>query len=143
MIDARTHFTLPPISGNQNHMHLYQSGTMGNDGKMCDLKLSVVKYEGGHDDQVDKEEQVVCVFCLCEVNEGDKIREIKCHHVFHLACLDKWLDSWGDTCPLCRVSLSTTMMKKKKIEDDDIERDENESRSSVFLMSRVPSSWWI
>lgn len=67
------------------------------------LELSVVTYEGGHD-QVDRKKQEVCVFCLCEVIIGDEITEIKCHHVFHSPCLDKWLELWGDTCPLCRVS---------------------------------------
>jgi E3 ubiquitin-protein ligase RHA2 len=43
-----------------------------------------------------------CSVCLCEFEEGDKIRHLKCKHTFHKDCLDKWLKDYVATCPLCR-----------------------------------------
>ncbi|CAJ2667782.1 unnamed protein product [Trifolium pratense] len=43
-----------------------------------------------------------CSVCLCEFEEGVKIRKLKCNHTFHKDCLDKWLKDYVATCPLCR-----------------------------------------
>ena len=39
-----------------------------------------------------------CVFCLSAVSDGEVVREMRCRHVFHLACLVRP----RATCPLCR-----------------------------------------
>ncbi|KAG2568157.1 putative RING-H2 finger protein ATL62 [Panicum virgatum] len=47
-----------------------------------------------------------CSICLSEYKEKDILRIIPtCHHNFHLACLDLWLQK-QTTCPICRVSLN-------------------------------------
>lgn len=43
-----------------------------------------------------------CSVCLCEFEEGEKVRRLKCKHTFHKDCLDKWLQDYFATCPLCR-----------------------------------------
>ncbi|KAF8036275.1 hypothetical protein BT93_C2100 [Corymbia citriodora subsp. variegata] len=44
-----------------------------------------------------------CAVCLCEIGAGEEVRELKCcDHVFHRACLDRWLGYKNATCPLCR-----------------------------------------
>ncbi|KAL9332677.1 hypothetical protein ACSQ67_002287 [Phaseolus vulgaris] len=43
-----------------------------------------------------------CRVCLCELEEGEKVRKLQCHHMFHRDCLDKWLQQYWATCPLCR-----------------------------------------
>ncbi|XP_059644899.1 E3 ubiquitin-protein ligase RHA2A-like [Cornus florida] len=48
---------------------------------------------------------VECAVCLCEIEEGDEIRELKCAHLFHRVCLDRWVEYRHITCPLCRDSL--------------------------------------
>ncbi|OEL36623.1 hypothetical protein BAE44_0002359 [Dichanthelium oligosanthes] len=46
-----------------------------------------------------------CSICLGEYKEREILRIIPtCHHNFHLACLDLWLQKQA-TCPICRVSL--------------------------------------
>ncbi|KAJ9554073.1 hypothetical protein OSB04_018118 [Centaurea solstitialis] len=50
-------------------------------------------------------EQVECVVCLSTIGEDDEIRELRCGHLFHEACLDRWLEFRNRTCPLCRDSL--------------------------------------
>ncbi|XP_058106743.1 brassinosteroid-responsive RING protein 1-like [Magnolia sinica] len=47
-----------------------------------------------------------CVICLCEFEEEDEIRRLRhCEHVFHVSCLDRWMDCDQKTCPLCRSHL--------------------------------------
>ncbi|KAJ1394143.1 Zinc finger, RING-type [Sesbania bispinosa] len=52
-----------------------------------------------------KAEQVECTVCLSEFEEGDKVRKLKCKHMFHRDCLDKWLQEYWATCPLCRIQV--------------------------------------
>ncbi|XP_011008959.1 PREDICTED: E3 ubiquitin-protein ligase RNF126-like [Populus euphratica] len=47
-----------------------------------------------------------CAVCLDDVEEGEEIRELRCGHIFHRACLYRWLDFRPSTCPLCRGSLA-------------------------------------
>ncbi|PQM37735.1 hypothetical protein Pyn_22627 [Prunus yedoensis var. nudiflora] len=50
-------------------------------------------------------EATECSVCLSEFEEGDKIRELKCKHTFHQDCLDRWLQQYWATCPLCRTKV--------------------------------------
>ncbi|KAK6938195.1 Zinc finger, RING-type [Dillenia turbinata] len=43
-----------------------------------------------------------CAICLLKLEEGDRLREIQCKHVFHKDCLGSWLQHHLATCPLCR-----------------------------------------
>lgn len=48
------------------------------------------------------EEAEECRVCLCEVEEGEEISDLRCNHLFHKVCLDAWIGSGHATCPLCR-----------------------------------------
>ncbi|KAJ8769576.1 hypothetical protein K2173_005179 [Erythroxylum novogranatense] len=43
-----------------------------------------------------------CAVCLSEFCDGESVRKLRCQHVFHKDCLDKWLQQCLATCPLCR-----------------------------------------
>ncbi|KAL1551206.1 RING-type E3 ubiquitin transferase [Salvia divinorum] len=43
-----------------------------------------------------------CAVCLCGIEGGDEVRELRCNHAFHKVCLDRWLGYGHVTCPLCR-----------------------------------------
>ncbi|XP_068638390.1 probable E3 ubiquitin-protein ligase XERICO [Aristolochia californica] len=60
-------------------------------------KCPAVRYKKGSTAAVAE-----CAVCLCDVEEGDEVRELQCRHVYHRKCLDKWLEHSGVTCPLCR-----------------------------------------
>ncbi|KAK7857145.1 e3 ubiquitin-protein ligase rha2b [Quercus suber] len=50
-------------------------------------------------------EEVQCAVCLSKIGEGEEIRQLRCDHLFHRVCLDRWLGYKRLTCPLCRGSL--------------------------------------
>ncbi|KAI3803615.1 hypothetical protein L1987_31772 [Smallanthus sonchifolius] len=43
-----------------------------------------------------------CSVCLIEFKPDAEINHLSCGHVFHTSCLEKWLNYWNITCPLCR-----------------------------------------
>ncbi|KAL2493625.1 putative E3 ubiquitin-protein ligase [Forsythia ovata] len=43
-----------------------------------------------------------CSVCLTEFKPNQEINHLSCGHVFHKLCLEKWLNYWNVTCPLCR-----------------------------------------
>jgi len=59
-----------------------------------------------------------CSICMDEVNVGDEVTELPCHHWFHQQCVGMWLGE-HDTCPHCR----------KRIMDHS-KQDENTTSSS-------------
>ncbi|BAT74754.1 probable E3 ubiquitin-protein ligase XERICO [Vigna umbellata] len=46
-----------------------------------------------------------CSVCLTQFEPESEINRLSCGHLFHKACLEKWLDYWNITCPLCRTPL--------------------------------------
>ncbi|RAL39339.1 hypothetical protein DM860_002872 [Cuscuta australis] len=55
-----------------------------------------------------------CCVCLAEFKPDAEINLLSCGHVFHLLCLEKWVKSWGVTCPLCRNSVMTLHQQDDK-----------------------------
>ncbi|XP_010027694.1 RING-H2 finger protein ATL78 [Eucalyptus grandis] len=52
-----------------------------------------------------------CIICLSEYAINDQVRILpKCHHGFHVRCIDKWLNSHS-SCPTCRHCLIETCQK--------------------------------
>ena len=52
--------------------------------------------------RTDAEEQPTCAICLCELDDGDMIKELRCKHIFHSECIDPWLINERAICPVCR-----------------------------------------
>ncbi|KAM0917219.1 hypothetical protein ACQ4PT_009651 [Festuca glaucescens] len=43
-----------------------------------------------------------CAICLTEFAQGERVRVLpRCHHGFHVRCIDRWLSA-RQTCPTCR-----------------------------------------
>ncbi|KAK1316292.1 putative E3 ubiquitin-protein ligase RHA2B [Acorus calamus] len=52
---------------------------------------------------VQPHEPVECVVCLCEMAQADEVGGLRCGHVFHRICLERWLEHrWRSSCPLCK-----------------------------------------
>ncbi|CAH9117825.1 unnamed protein product [Cuscuta epithymum] len=62
------------------------------------LEVGVRQFEGGPEGGGSME----CAVCLCKMEQGEEVRDLKCEHVFHRVCLDRWLGTGRMTCPLCR-----------------------------------------
>ncbi|KAJ5143771.1 uncharacterized protein N7515_002558 [Penicillium bovifimosum] len=44
-----------------------------------------------------------CLICLSDYEVADEVRQLgKCKHVFHQECIDQWLTTGRNSCPLCR-----------------------------------------
>ncbi|CAN9216564.1 unnamed protein product [Alternaria alternata] len=44
-----------------------------------------------------------CLVCLCDFEVDEEARKlVKCEHMFHKICIDQWLTTGRNSCPLCR-----------------------------------------
>jgi len=42
-----------------------------------------------------------CIVCMCEIEENEECKRLKCGHIFHSNCIDNWLKRTLE-CPMCR-----------------------------------------
>ena len=70
-----------------------------------ELSLTTVQYKpnAGTNSESSTAE---CSVCLCKIDEGEEIRELRCAHLFHIPCLDGWTGFKHATCPICRSRLA-------------------------------------
>lgn len=66
-----------------------------------------------------------CAVCLSEFQEDESLRLLpKCHHAFHLPCIDTWLRSHTN-CPMCRApivtDLATARMESNFVDSNSVE----------------------
>lgn len=52
------------------------------------------------------ESQAECAICLSEFVKGDRVRELPCHHIFHLEEVDSWLINRKKLCPVCKADVT-------------------------------------
>ena len=51
------------------------------------------------------DETVECSICMNDYVEGEVLSELPCGHLFHQACVNRWLPI-KETCPLCRHDIT-------------------------------------
>ncbi|XP_022752022.1 probable E3 ubiquitin-protein ligase XERICO [Durio zibethinus] len=71
--------------------------------KLIEEKNPTIRYSRRPTSRVDQSNE--CAVCLSELEEGEKVRRLKCKHIFHKDCLDRWLQQYLATCPLCRTKV--------------------------------------
>lgn len=54
----------------------------------------------------------ICSICTEDFVDGDNIRRLPCHHIFHPRCIDPWLSGFAVTCPLWQVYPFSTVKHK-------------------------------
>ncbi|KAI3991507.1 hypothetical protein MKX01_006809 [Papaver californicum] len=57
-----------------------------------------------------------CTVCLNRFQPDSEVNHLSCGHFFHKDCLEKWLDYWNITCPLCRTPLLSD--EDQSVDDD-------------------------
>ncbi|XP_022097695.1 RING finger protein 24-like [Acanthaster planci] len=55
-----------------------------------------------------------CSVCLEEFEEGTKIGQCACQHVFHVVCISKWL-RLRNTCPICNAILRADVTERTSL----------------------------
>eukprot|EP00956_Cyclotella_meneghiniana_P003453 scaffold4205_cov75-Cyclotella_meneghiniana.AAC.2 len=50
--------------------------------------------------RTDSKEPDTCTICLLDIEEGEKIADVQCGHMFHADCLSEWILK-KNACPLC------------------------------------------
>ncbi|KHN78875.1 E3 ubiquitin-protein ligase Arkadia [Toxocara canis] len=45
-----------------------------------------------------------CTVCLVDFETGDSVRSLRCAHIFHVDCIDRWL-IYNKKCPVCRLDI--------------------------------------
>ena len=80
-------------------------------------------------------EEECCRVCLSEIEEGDKVRNLKCKHTFHMDCLDTWLQQYRATCPLCRnkVLPDEVVANFRQLQNQVVDDGKNISRRERIL----------
>ncbi|KAL9234443.1 hypothetical protein vseg_009315 [Gypsophila vaccaria] len=69
-----------------------------------------VMIECGTDTPIEKPlpaADAACSICIEDYEDESEIRELPCRHLFHCACVDKWLRT-KPTCPLCKNNILET-----------------------------------
>ena len=56
--------------------------------------------KSGKDEEQEEEEDGVCAICLDELEKGMRVRELKCGHIYHGSCIEKWVVH-KNNCPSC------------------------------------------
>lgn len=54
------------------------------------------------DDAVDDVDDPVCAVCLDDFEHGQQVRRLACSHLYHRTCIDPWLQTSSNCCPLCK-----------------------------------------
>ena len=81
------------------------------------------------------EETHQCSICLNPFEKTCKqkryVKRLRCGHVFHSVCIDKWIDMKG-TCPYCRNVLLNRNIIPKKNDDEAISNVSDVSSEDFF-----------
>ena len=55
------------------------------------------------DEEMGRKNEIECTICFCRLQDGDRVGELCCNHVFHVSCLKQWLKR-KNVCPLCQCN---------------------------------------
>ncbi|KAH0681701.1 hypothetical protein KY289_019453 [Solanum tuberosum] len=100
--------------------------------KLFNLPFENLGYESNHSNGDITSQEVECVVCLSQVEEGEEVKELTCNHIFHRVCLERWVGFGHVTCPLCRGLLKSSAIELGKCTlvfkfDDLCSRDKRDS----------------
>ncbi|XP_010487800.1 PREDICTED: RING-H2 finger protein ATL78-like [Camelina sativa] len=81
-----------------------------------------------------------CAICLSEFVSGERVKLLpKCHHGFHVRCIDKWLSSHS-SCPTCRQCLIQTCKKIAGCSSEMTTPSPNQPQQNMHIAPLGPES---
>jgi hypothetical protein len=72
-----------------------------------------------------------CMICIMDYEPGEQVRTMPCLHFFHKDCIDKWLLTRSNTCPVCKFDIRKNYNLSAPIEFEEPQLD-RQSRSSQY-----------
>tara|TARA_Y100000389_G_scaffold179541_1_gene193688 strand:+ start:7798 stop:8169 length:372 start_codon:yes stop_codon:yes gene_type:complete len=74
------------------------------------------------------EDELFCIFCLCECNEKNNTKDFGCNckPIYHKECINKWIDLYNK-CPICS--------KSSFIQTEIIEIEVTETRNEILILN--------
>ncbi|KAJ6918874.1 hypothetical protein NC651_012973 [Populus alba x Populus x berolinensis] len=78
-----------------------------------------------------------CAVCLSGFMKGERVRKLRCNHTFHKECLDKWLQQYLATCPLCRTRVLPDEIVVNYHQLQDNIRNGGSYDDTMFLLSAL------
>jgi hypothetical protein len=90
------------------------------------------------------EDEVVCTICLGVVEDGERVGELTCNHIFHADCLKDWLRR-RNVCPLCQTQNVATRRVRRRRHDDDaiIIEQQQADNANATAMENYESRVWL
>ncbi len=58
-----------------------------------------------------------CVICMEKYMINDEVKTLPCFHLFHKECIDHWLKSGKDTCPICKNKINNNNLEEDFIDN--------------------------
>ncbi|KAG9441640.1 hypothetical protein H6P81_017494 [Aristolochia fimbriata] len=96
--------------------------------------IPIFQFKKGVEESTDKNCSE-CAVCLNEFQEEEKLRLLPyCCHVFHIDCIDIWLQS-NANCPLCRSSISNVRPFEQGVADTPVQDPHQFSDHIVIELS--------
>ena len=90
-------------------LHSPSAGEEEDKGGMSEEDLTHLPSSTYHPSAIPRD--TTCAVCLCEVEDGEEIRQLTCRHMYHKSCIDSWLRKRG-VCPLCVRKVSVRPGRK-------------------------------
>jgi len=62
--------------------------------------------ESMRESEVDEKIEGDCSICITSFELGERIKHLRCDHMFHVDCISEWLSKHSQTCPLCNCTVT-------------------------------------